>query len=532
MKLECYVTGSVACEMVPAPQDRAWMDASPQRYPYRCLPLNIANAFGWHILSPCVIDIEYTGGPAKEDIRVTSPDGFAGLEHLALSHFNRGILTFHPGFLFRTDPGWQLLATGPFNWPKDGIAPLTGVVETDWLPFPFTMNWQMTRPGRVRFEKGEPFCQVLPVPAGGLDGVVPEIRAIDQEPALKAEFEAYRNRRAEFLERLAKGDEAVVREAWQKFYFRGQLPTGTRAPASHASKLRLADPVDRRPSAQVPSTPATVAEAAPPPSTPAARVVLAGLSRRPVAISLRRHDGIGITAADYRFAAAAHLLPLGGAEVERAANDFPLVFRRDPPGVFAVLGGRAGLNLHVVAGAWDAHAYIPAIVRQYPFSIQPDDTIRPGEGAEPRWMLCLDEACPWLDRASPQKLLAGGKLTELGQTGSGLADALARDAAAAATFVEALVARDLLVPVAANQTDPIACRPEFADCLAIDHVRYGALPADIAEDWRRRGWSALAAAHVRSLGNWRRLAASEAARAPTPQSSTPQPAAVKPLETA
>ncbi len=24
--------------------------------------------------------------------------------------------------------------------------------------FPFTMNWQMTRPGKVRFEKGEPFC--------------------------------------------------------------------------------------------------------------------------------------------------------------------------------------------------------------------------------------------------------------------------------------------------------------------------------------------------------------------------------------
>jgi len=29
-----------------------------------------------------------------------------------------------------------------------------GVIETDWLPDPFTMNWQMTRPGTVRFREG------------------------------------------------------------------------------------------------------------------------------------------------------------------------------------------------------------------------------------------------------------------------------------------------------------------------------------------------------------------------------------------
>ena len=33
------------------------------------------------------------------------------------------------------------------------LQPLAGVVETDWLPFPFTMNWLFTQPGRVRFEK-------------------------------------------------------------------------------------------------------------------------------------------------------------------------------------------------------------------------------------------------------------------------------------------------------------------------------------------------------------------------------------------
>jgi Family of unknown function (DUF6065) len=30
--------------------ERAWMDATDQRFAYRCLPLNIANAHGWEIL--------------------------------------------------------------------------------------------------------------------------------------------------------------------------------------------------------------------------------------------------------------------------------------------------------------------------------------------------------------------------------------------------------------------------------------------------------------------------------------------------
>ncbi|MGK6315772.1 DUF6065 family protein [Neorhizobium sp. DT-125] len=33
--------------------------------------------------------------------------------------------------LFRTEPGYDLYVTGPINRPKEAIAPLIGVVETD-----------------------------------------------------------------------------------------------------------------------------------------------------------------------------------------------------------------------------------------------------------------------------------------------------------------------------------------------------------------------------------------------------------------
>ena len=100
----------------------------------------------------------------------------------ALSHFALGIVTFQLTYLFRTEPGWNLFATGPTNNPKDGIAPLSGVIETDWLPYPFTMNWQMTRAGTVRFEKDEPICMVFPIPADALPGVEVDVRNLADNP--------------------------------------------------------------------------------------------------------------------------------------------------------------------------------------------------------------------------------------------------------------------------------------------------------------------------------------------------------------
>ena len=62
------------------------------------------------------------------------------------------------------------MVQGPINRPKDGIAALSGIIETDWSPYSFTMNWMFTRPGTpVRFEKGEPYCHIFPVSCGALE---------------------------------------------------------------------------------------------------------------------------------------------------------------------------------------------------------------------------------------------------------------------------------------------------------------------------------------------------------------------------
>ncbi len=245
--LKCYVQGRVIPKLVPARPHRDWMDQFPERHPYRCLPLAVANTFGWELISPCDLKIEWNGGPEIPDLKITAEDGFANVGDFAVSNFSRGIVSFHTGYLFVTDPGWLLLATGPMNEPVDGLAPLTGLIESDWLPYPFTMNWQVQRPGVFRMKKGQSFCHVLPVQVEPLLQTTPEILDFSSNPELAAHVAAYREKRVALrntmLEANQRGEDAP---SWSKEYFHGKLGDGT-TPIKHYQKIRMAEPIDRRP---------------------------------------------------------------------------------------------------------------------------------------------------------------------------------------------------------------------------------------------------------------------------------------------
>ncbi len=244
--LECFAISPFAPKIVPASPYRDWMDAFPGRHPYRCLPLGIANAYGWEVLSPCDLQVNWKGGNTAGDIKIKATDGYEHVAHLAASNFTRGILTFHLGHIFRTSPGWQLIATGPFNAPKPKLTPLTGLIETDWLPYPFTMNWQFTREGMVRFDKDEPICLIFPVLQGTLNEMVPVIRDVSEEPELVKQYEVWKAHRTEFVNRLDANDPAAIKQAWQRYYFRGELPEANAKAPNHEHKLRLNAPVDKR----------------------------------------------------------------------------------------------------------------------------------------------------------------------------------------------------------------------------------------------------------------------------------------------
>jgi hypothetical protein len=115
VKLVAYVHDGWHVDIRPARVERAWMDATDQRFAYRCLPLNIANAFGWEILCPSGFTAAWDGGRGLESIQVHPEPGTAVP---ALSHFMHGILTFHVRCLFRTEPGYDLMVQGAGKLPE------------------------------------------------------------------------------------------------------------------------------------------------------------------------------------------------------------------------------------------------------------------------------------------------------------------------------------------------------------------------------------------------------------------------------
>ena len=242
-QLECFPVIGRPPEIVPGRPDRPWMDKFAQRHPYRCLPLTMANTTGWEVLNPFGFSAEWNGGKAATDIRFLPDRPHPDFDDIVKSHFTDGVITFHPGYLFRTSPGWDMLCSGPPNHLKDGVQPLVGLVETDWLPFPFTMNWRFTRPCRVRFEKGEPFCFLSLQPHRTMDAVQPIQRSLNSDLALKAQYDLWIKERAGFNQRLARNDPETVREAWQRFYFKGEQPENVGPePADHINKRRLRSP--------------------------------------------------------------------------------------------------------------------------------------------------------------------------------------------------------------------------------------------------------------------------------------------------
>ncbi|MBW8303671.1 MAG: hypothetical protein K0M78_06970 [Brevundimonas sp.] len=240
-RLECFPTTPTPPQLVPGRPDRDWMDAFAARHPYRCLPLSMANTTGWELLCPFGFEAEWDGGLAAEAIRFTPDADAVHFEHFAASHFTHGVVTFHTGWLFRTPPGWALRASGSPNRFKHGLAPLEGLVETDWLPYPFTMNWAFTAPGKVRFEKGEPFCFIQPVEHRRIEAFEPVRASLEGDADLGRQYEAWKEARTLFNNSMADGDPEAIKQAWQRYYFRGEYPDRAEPrPEGHVNKRRLA----------------------------------------------------------------------------------------------------------------------------------------------------------------------------------------------------------------------------------------------------------------------------------------------------
>src|SRR3984893_2740951 len=74
-KLLGYVSAGHEIEIRPAPLERSWMQATGERFAYRCLPLNIANTHGWEILCDAGFTAIWNGGARLDAIALQADAG-------------------------------------------------------------------------------------------------------------------------------------------------------------------------------------------------------------------------------------------------------------------------------------------------------------------------------------------------------------------------------------------------------------------------------------------------------------------------
>jgi hypothetical protein len=194
--LTAYSAWGFQVRIVPATANRDWMHELKGNAAEYCLPMMLAGQSGWFVLAPHSAVVTWNGGTSPSDLTITVPDGIKSRQaHSAVGY---GIVTWTIPYVFRTSPGWNLLCRGPANVVKDGIAPLEGLVETDWSVASFSMNWKLTRSGGCAFEAGEPIAMLVPQKRYDLESFRPRYAELQENVPLLHAYRRWRESREAF----------------------------------------------------------------------------------------------------------------------------------------------------------------------------------------------------------------------------------------------------------------------------------------------------------------------------------------------
>lgn len=128
---------------------------------YFCLPMMVANQYGFVIETTSTIHVEYDG---KNPFRFMESDKASEGLHVSNSPQNN-VINFRFPFMIRTSPMINLMVIAPPNYLlPTGLTVLNGVVEADNLQFDFTLNVLIQEKGELVIPKGTPISALLPIP--------------------------------------------------------------------------------------------------------------------------------------------------------------------------------------------------------------------------------------------------------------------------------------------------------------------------------------------------------------------------------
>ena len=132
------------------------MDATYNKHAYQCIPMTVANVYGWELQMEEELVVQWDGGNTPPTI-LSGETTKSGRVQAVSSII--GIISINMGWVINTEEGFNTWMSGSPNYFIDGAAPLTATLPSYWWPDESQMNCKITKIGEpVVFEAGSPFC--------------------------------------------------------------------------------------------------------------------------------------------------------------------------------------------------------------------------------------------------------------------------------------------------------------------------------------------------------------------------------------
>lgn len=221
-----------------SPMDRLWMTRTHKGYAYRCLPMTYANRHGWCVKTTSDVRVLWNGNIAP--VGLTIMEGrYQKNARFADNGTGNGIITFHPNFIPRTPPDWNLWVMPAPNLVIPGASCLSGIVESDWMTTPLTANWKVTDIDKeIIFKAGDPVIFFIPIHKTEMETFELRNKYLNDDEDLKKHY-------SDFIDFRKKCDAEGV-SAFSRNYNKGLRHDKT-APEDeymHKTRLSLSIPPD------------------------------------------------------------------------------------------------------------------------------------------------------------------------------------------------------------------------------------------------------------------------------------------------
>lgn len=148
---------------------RDWMDNTYARHAYQCYPMTMANVMGWEVQLENDVTVIWDGGNSVPRI-LSGAESSSGRQVCSASII--GQISFHIGYVFRTQKPYEVAISGSPNFDFNGAIPLTAYIPSSWWPDEVFMNWRIEKANEeITFKSGFPFVFLTVIDSSLLENV-------------------------------------------------------------------------------------------------------------------------------------------------------------------------------------------------------------------------------------------------------------------------------------------------------------------------------------------------------------------------